>query len=374
MNPAKAWERAKNILCVRLDALGDVLMTTPAMRALKECGIGRRLTLFTSTGAAEAASLIPEVDSVIAYDAPWMKATVLRDHAEPDWAMIERIRQHSFDAAVIFTAYSQNPLPAALFCWLAGIPLRLAHCRENPYQLLTNWEKEIEPSEIIRHEVRRQLDLVAQVGCRTNDEDMRMHVPEPSLVRVRQLLRESGMDEDWKWIVFHPGATAASRRYPPENFAVAARLLAERYGCQIVFTGTETERNLAMKIQIAMRARSHSLVGKLNLGEMAALLSIAPLLVSNNTAPVHIAASVGTPVVDLYALTNPQHTPWAVPQRVLSHNVPCKYCYKSVCPEGHNDCLRQIAPEEIVSAVLELLQETNRLVPRKEKLDVYAWN
>ena len=74
---------------------------------------------------------------------------------------------------------------------------------------------------------------------------------------------------------------------------------------------------------------------------------------ANNTGPVHIAAAVGTPVVDLYALTNPQHTPWGVPNRVLFHDVPCKYCYKSVCPQGHHDCLRLVRPEDVVTAVIE---------------------
>ncbi len=88
---------------------------------------------------------------------------------------------------------------------------------------------------------------------------------------------------------------------------------------------------------------SHSVAGELDLADLAALIERAPLLLSNNTGPAHIAAAVGTPVVDLYALTNPQHTPWEVPHRVLNHDVPCKYCYKSVCPEGHHDCLRRVS-------------------------------
>ena len=99
-----------------------------------------------------------------------------------------------------------------------------------------------------------------------------------------------------------------------------------------------------------MGVPSHSLVARLDLAGLAALLSVAPLLVANNTGPVHVAAAVGTPVVDLYALTNPQHTPWLVNHRALSHDVPCKYCYKSVCPEGHHNCLRLVTPERVVRA------------------------
>jgi ADP-heptose:LPS heptosyltransferase len=68
-----------------------------------------------------------------------------------------------------------------------------------------------------------------------------------------------------------------------------------------------------------------------------------------------VAAAVGTPVVDVYALTNPQHTPWMVPSRVLSNDVPCRWCYRSVCPEGHHLCLLGVAPERVVAAALELL-------------------
>src|SRR5581483_416306 len=95
--------------------------------------------------------------------------------------------------------------------------------------------------------------------------------------------------------------------------------------------------------------------GELTLGELAALLAAAPLLIANNTGPVHLAAAVGCPVVDLYALTNPQHTPWRVPHRVLSHDVPCRWCYKSTCPEGHHSCLRSVEAAAVVGAALELL-------------------
>jgi ADP-heptose:LPS heptosyltransferase len=96
----------------------------------------------------------------------------------------------------------------------------------------------------------------------------------------------------------------------------------------------------------------------LTLEEFAALIAKAPLLISNNTSAVHVASAVLTPVVDLYALTNPQHTPWRVPCRVLFENVPCRFCYKSVCPEGHHQCLRGVSPESVVAAAIDLLERT----------------
>jgi ADP-heptose:LPS heptosyltransferase len=134
-----AWDRAVNVLAVRLDTIGGVLMTTPALQALKESRPGRRLTLLTSPPEADAAALVPEADDVWVYDAPWMKATFPpRVDSGPHRAMIERLRGGRFDAAVVFTVFSQNPLRSAQLCFLADIPMRLAHCHENPYQLLTH--------------------------------------------------------------------------------------------------------------------------------------------------------------------------------------------------------------------------------------------
>jgi ADP-heptose:LPS heptosyltransferase len=92
------------------------------------------------------------------------------------------------------------------------------------------------------------------------------------------------------------------------------------------------------------------LAAELDLAELCAVIEAAPLLISNNTGPVHIAAAVGTPIVDLYALTNPQHQPWKVPSVVLSHDVPCRWCYSSVCPAGHHLCLVLVTPEQVVDA------------------------
>jgi len=354
---ASRWQRASRLLCVRLDQLGDVLMTTPAVRALKESAPGRHVTLLTSPAAAEAARLVPEIDEVLTYDAPWMKATAPRDSPEPDRRFIETLCAGGFDAAVIFTVYSQNPLPAAMACYLAGIPLRLAYCHENPYQLLTDWVPDPEPAAGPRHEVRRQLDLVARIGCRASDEHLSLRVPGDSRRSALRRLVDQRVNLERPWIAVHPGASAPSRRYPPALYAEALRELVGIHGLQAVLTGSRDEAALCEEIRLLSGVDVVSLAGMLRFAELSAVIEAAPLLLANNTGPVHIAAAVGTPVVDLYALTNPQHTPWQVPNRVLSHDVPCRNCYKSVCPHGHGNCLALIEPREVVEAVVGLLGE-----------------
>jgi ADP-heptose:LPS heptosyltransferase len=124
---------------------------------------------------------------------------------------------------------------------------------------------------------------------------------------------------------------------------------------QLVFSGDSSDLPLVDEVRTRMQAPSVSLAGALDLAELGALLEAAPVLVAGNTGPVHLAAAVGTPVVDIYALTNPQHTPWGVPNAVLFNDVPCRWCYRSICPEGHHLCLRGVEPDEVVRAALQLL-------------------
>ncbi|HET8586467.1 MAG TPA: lipopolysaccharide heptosyltransferase II [Candidatus Limnocylindria bacterium] len=350
------WERAERLLAIRLDSLGDVLMTGPALRAL--ASRGAHVTLLTSPAGAAVAGLLPEVEEVIVYEAPWMKASAPRSEPALERAMVSRLRRGSFDGAAIFTVYSQSPLPAALLCHLAGIPLRAAHCRENPYQLLTDWIREPEPLRVERHEVERQLALTAELGFENGDSALRVAPPAAAAERVERLLDEIELDCRQPWLVLHPGATAPARRYPVDRYASAARSLVDEHGWRVVVVGGEDDANLAERLVTRLGGRAVSLAGRLNLGELAALIARAPLFIGNNSGPAHLAAAVATPAVVLYALTNPQHTPWGVPSRVLSHDVPCRNCYSSVCPAGHHLCLLAIEPAEIVAAALSLHAET----------------
>lgn len=349
-----SWGEAKNILCVRLDAMGDVLMTTPAMKLLKEALAGRTITLLTSPSGAKIAESIPLFDDVIVYEAPWLKASGLKNDPAPDFEMIKTLKDKHFDGAVIFTVYSQNPLPSALMLYLTKIPLRAAYCRENPYSLLTHWIKEEEPEIRVRHEVKRHLDLVEKLGCQNVNLPLVLKVKDEAQETLRQKLEKRNVQFSNKWIIIHAGSTAESRRYSEMGFAeISDRLIEE--GFQVLFTGSPEERELICDIEKLMKKKAVNLVGELSLNELIALISKSPLLISNNSGPVHMAAALGTPVVVLYALTNPQHTPWLVPHHVLYYDVDCKFCYKSVCPMGTNACLNMVRSDEIVQKAMELL-------------------
>lgn len=359
-----AWSEVRRILCVRLDNLGDVLMTTPALAALKALPGKPHLTLLTSTASAALAGHLPMIDEVWPYDAPWVKQAVHTATSSRDLAWIENLRQGGFDAAVIFTVYTQSALPAAMMCWLADIPLRLAHCRENPYKLLTHRIVEAEPHTLQRHEVQRQLDLVRAVGATAAETRLSFRLHAGDQLALRSRLRAAFGDRcattaPGRWLVIHPGASAPSRRWPAERFAAAAAELALHFD-GVAVTGGRAETDLVTNVCAALGSRALPLCGVLSLGELGALIADADLLISNNSGPVHLAAALGTPVVDLYALTNPQHTPWQVAHRVLYADVPCKFCYQSVCPHAHHHCLNGVTSDDVVGAALSLLRETRQ--------------
>jgi lipopolysaccharide heptosyltransferase II len=349
------WRAARRILAVRLDNLGDVLVTSPALRAIKESLPGAELTLLAGPGGAQVGRLNPFVDRVMTYQAPWMDPwqRLPFDPARERRA-IAALRARGFDAAVIFTSFRQSPLPAAYLCYLAGVPLRLGATFDGAGSLLTTRHKHVEGPV---HEVERNLELVGVAGLVASADDLVLRVPDAARARVRARLRAIGR-RGGPLVVLHPGCTMPARTYPWEQFADAADLMVEALGATVVLTGSADELPLVEQICGHMRRPARSLAGALSLPELCALVDEADLVVTNNTGPMHIAAAVKTPVVALFALTNPpeQWGPWRVPHRRLSHEVPCRICYSRVCPTDHA-CLREVRPAHVLEAARDLLME-----------------
>ena len=359
------WQAARRILAVRLDNLGDVLVTTPALRAIKESLPEAALTLLASPIGAQMGRLNRDVDDVIVYRAPWMDPwhTLPRDSAR-EQATIVALKERAFDAAVIFTSFRQSPLPAAYLCYLADIPLRAAASIDGPGSLLTTRHKH---PERMMHEVERGLDLVGALGLGTDDRDLVLTLPDAARSGADALLTEWGVaadraDRHGPLVVVHPGCTMPARTYPWEMFAEAAEGLVARLGATVVLTGSGDERDLTEWVRGHMSehycSRVHLAAGTLPFPAFGALIDAADLVVTNNTGPMHMAAALKTPVVALFALTNPpeQWGPWRVPHRQLYHDVPCRICYSRVCPYAH-ECLRLVSPPMVVAAAQELLDE-----------------
>jgi lipopolysaccharide heptosyltransferase II len=312
------WSGVKNILCIRPDNMGDLVMSGPALRALKQ-GLNARITVLTSSMATAVAAFMPEIDDVITFDLPWAKSNnTIGPDALAD--LIVLLRDRHFDAAVIFTVFSQNPLPSAMIAYQAGIPKVLTYCRENPYGLITDWVVDEEPFAFILHQVERDLKLVSEVCPIMSDKHLNLKIDETEWPYVATQLTNIGLDVDKPWFILHPGVSEVKRQLP-EKIWIETAVKLVKSGYQIVLTGAVGEKELTSRLQKTIGSGTFDAGGLFPINQLITLISRTPLLLSVNTGTVHLAAAVGTPVVVLYAQTNPQHTPWMVPNVVIEFPV-----------------------------------------------------
>jgi ADP-heptose:LPS heptosyltransferase len=262
---------------------------------------------------------MPDVDEVIVHDLPWVKTNnnISATHCEE---LIKHLHSVEFDAAVIFTVYSQSALPSALLAYLAGIPKRLAYCRENPYELLTHWVPDKEPYTFIRHQVERDIMLVQSVGAVVQSDRLELSYSAAALHHMKKKLSDNNIVPDEPWILVHPGVTDPKREYPVPLWIEATRMLHAHFRMPVLVSGNNGDH--AKEITLAAGTGVHSVAGFFNMEEFVALVSKSKVIVTVNTVTSHIAAAFHKPVVVLYAMTNPQHTPWKTPSEVLYYKVP----------------------------------------------------
>jgi ADP-heptose:LPS heptosyltransferase len=311
------WQDCKNILIIRPDDMGDLIMSSPAIRAVKE-SFGCKITVLTTPLASEAARLIPEIDETIIATVPWVKADNVFSQEELV-RLTEYLSSLNFDGCIIFTVYSQNPLPSALLAWMAKIPGRLAYCRERPYNLLTDWIPDREPYSYIIHQVERDLQLVKHIGATTNDDRIMLQILEDSCYSAEQKLKKLVPEEDF--IIVHAGVSELKRAYPFEKWVDLCRTIIADFDIPIVFTGSINEKPLTDRLHLEVGEKSYSLAGQFNIPELAAVIKKCRLFISVNTGPVHLAAGLRKPVIVLYAQSNPQHKPWRTPSKVFEFSV-----------------------------------------------------
>lgn len=327
------------VLAVRLDNAGDVLLTGPALRALARGA--DELVVLAGPNGAEAARLLPEVDDVLVWRCPWIDGRPPAVAGADVAGLIRRLRRGRFDAAVVFTSFHQSPLPTALLARMAGIAWTGAISVDYPGSLLD-----------LRHSVdddipepERALSLARAAGFELppgDDGSLRVRTP---LLDVSRLV-----DPRRPYVVLHPGTSVPARAWPVERFAQTARLLV-RAGWDVVVTGSAGESGLCEQ---AAGGVARSLAGRTPLDLLAGVFAGAAALVVGNTGPAHLAASVGTPVVSLYAPTVPavRWAPYRVPHVLLGdQHAACRATRATHCPVPGHPCLTSVTAAEVVAAV-----------------------
>lgn len=327
-----------SVLVARLDSLGDVLLAGPAIRAV--AAGADTVTLLCGDRGSAAGRLLPGVDDLIVWTAPWIDPEpdpVSTGHID---ALVAALLSRHLDEAVILTSFHQSPLPLAMLLRLGGVGRITAVSEDYPGSLLD--VRHHVPDHL--HEVHRALSTAAAAGfVLPSADDGRLRLAAPALALPQQV--PSG-----PYVVVHPGASVSARSWPAHRAADAVSALAAA-GHQVVVTGAPHEA--ALTAQVA-GPYGIDLGGRTPLPELAAVLAGAEVVVVPNTGPAHLAAAVGTPVVSMFAPTVPsvRWAPYGVPVILLGdQEAPCRGTRARTCPVPGHPCLSEVTAEQVLDAV-----------------------
>ena len=334
----------KRVLVARMDSMGDVLVSGPAVRAV---AASAEVVLLAGPQGAAAAALLPGVAEVRVLAAPWITATDRPVDADLVAEVARLVAETGVEAAVVLTSFHQSPLPLALLLRLAGVTEIVGASVDAAGGLL---DVRLIPGEDFPEDLPepvRALRIAEAAGYPLPDGD-------DGRLAVRLPEERPAAAGDGAYVVVHPGAAVPARAYPAERCAEVVDLLAAR-GHRVLVTGGPGER--ALTAEVAGRA-GVDLGGALGLADLAAVLRDADAVVVGNTGPAHLAAAAGTAIVSLFAPVVPaaRWAPWGVPVELLGdQEAACRGSRARVCPvEGH-PCLASVEPEAVVAAAERLM-------------------
>jgi lipopolysaccharide heptosyltransferase II len=351
----------KRILLIRLREIGDVVFTTPAVRALRRRFPDAHLTYIVEPHAAPIVLTNPHLDEVLI--AP--RARGLRG-LWADVALGRSLRARAFDLAIDFHGGPR----AALLMWLSGARERIGYEIAGRRWMYT--QRVPRPRALrARHSVENQWDLLAALGVTPPDraaDAVEMPVDATAAAAVAARLSAAGVEDTHHVAVLHVSAGNPFRRWPLDHFITVTRSLAERADRRVVITSGPSEQDAVARVVAGARAglpRDAAMrvlsCGEFSLAELRALLDRAAVYIGGDSGPLHVAATSRVAIVGLYGPTLPARSaPWRDPAlRTLSVDagpLPCRPCDQRVCAPGDFRCLTRIQPDRVVEAALRCLE------------------
>lgn len=333
-----------HVLVARLDNAGDVLLAGPAIRAVADGA--ERVTLLCGPGGRAAAELLPGVDDIVVFDAPWVSFDAPSTSRAAVDELVDRVAGLGVDQAFVLTSFHQSPLPLALLLRMAGVAVVAATSVDYPGSLLDVRHVVLEGA----HEVEQSLSLVGELGY---------HLPPGDHGALAIRPRSSaGLSLQTPYVVVHPGASVPARGWDAARAAALVPMLVD-LGWNVVVTGGPAETSLTAAVAGGPgRDGVVDLGGALDLAGLADVLEAASVVVCGNTGPAHLAAAVSTPVVSIFAPVVPlgRWGPWQVPTVVLGdQDIVCAGCRARTCPIPGQPCLAAVTPGAVVAAIRALV-------------------
>ncbi len=342
--------KLKKILVIKMRYIGDVVLTTPLLRALKQGIPDVRVDVLVSRNTHQVLENAPFADHVLVFDHEAARKSVFYT-----LRFMTRIRKERYDAVLDLT----NNDRTALFTALSGAGLRTGY-PEGPDIRTRLAYNRIIPSQLgTVHTVDHHLKIAATLGLPSAGFHPEIIPSSASVERIRHLLCDRGTG-DIPFVIIHPGARRWYKSWPPERFSRLADYIAREFPVNIVLSGSPADRETCALIQSRMTARALNLAGDVSLSDLPALIREAVCLTGNDSAPIHIGTAVNTPVVALFGPTDPAAwKPRREQDRVLATEFPCRPCghSKPDCPQGlgRNYCMSHINFETVRDSVSEVI-------------------
>lgn len=329
--------------------VGDVVMATPAFRALRDLFPKAHITFLARDYLRE-----------LLEPASWYNEFLSAEPAQTLRGLRQlghELAQRNFTLAVLFP----NSFRSALLVWWAGIPRRVGYARSGRTLLLTEMLQPPRSPDgrfLPRSMVSYYLELVDYLGGDVGDRRLRLHVDKQARASLHELLARAGYDPARPTIVFIPGAKfGASKCWPPRYFAQLADLLLSARSANLVVVSAPGEEPIGEAIeQLSPPGVIHLWREPLGLGRLKALIAESGLVVTNDTGPRHIAAAFDVPVVTIFGPTDPRWTDTGHKKEVALQmtGLDCLPCQLPVCPRNH-ECLEQLLPDRVFQAAMDLL-------------------
>ena len=345
-------EEIKDILIIRTAYIGDVVMTLPVLKPLKELFPGARISFLTATGAIDVLKNNPFVDEVIAYSPFWFYPSLGGSYGQ----FIRDMRNRQYDLVIEARADIRDIL---LIAWRTKSRYRLSYDVGGGGYLLTH----VVPYPGLKHKVEYHLDLVRYLGYRGTDLEWGIYLTDAEKKRVDAVMSRYGFRQPF--IAMHPGSRLSLKRWSIARYGALADALADRLKLPIVLFGAPGEKVVIEEMIRGMRYNPISLAGIVNLREMAGILGRAALFICNDSAPMHIAAAMKTPTVAIFGPSKSVETrPYGDGHCVVEKEFPCRHaCDENSCRhERYNACMEDISVDDVFSAASELLRSTTQNV------------
>jgi heptosyltransferase II len=345
-------EGIRRIAVVNLGGIGDVLISTPALRALKNNFPSSQIYLLVVSRVREAVKDLPYVDNVFVFDAahPWANGLA-------NLTNLMKLRRLNIDLAINMRTLVSEKSARKIKFLLEVIHPRIKAGRDTSgrggFLDIAIPEDDIGQKYTMEYDI----DLVERLGAKVSERRINFAIDEKSLREVREILQSNGIRETDVVIGIHPGGRP-SRCWPWENFAGAIKKIQDNYGAKFVITGDKDDAELGDKIFKEDRANVVNLAGKLTLSQLGALLTRCALYISNDTGPLHIAAILQTPLVAIFGpgqLTRFDPRNISPRSLVLYKKADCSPCNKFTC--SSMQCLKAISINEVVEAAMVLLKQ-----------------